>query len=150
MWAALAWKIPLSAATATAVATMSDDVVALLALDAEAEGRRRQPRKPCADLRKARDFRDIAGGTRVRGGVGSRCNPARLLTLTVAERVASPHVAPSSDGSERANGVGDAAEVGTMVVSEEIDALRVMGLDPSIHVAPKYLAALITVPCLTC
>jgi phospholipid/cholesterol/gamma-HCH transport system permease protein len=43
-----------------------------------------------------------------------------------------------------------AAEIGTMVVTEEIDALRVMGLDPvEFTLAPKYLAALITVPCLT-
>lgn len=43
-----------------------------------------------------------------------------------------------------------AAEIGTMVVTEEIDALRVMGLDPiEFTLAPKFLAALITVPCLT-
>ena len=37
-----------------------------------------------------------------------------------------------------------------MVVTEEIDALRVMGLDPvEFTLAPKYLAALITIPCLT-
>ena len=43
-----------------------------------------------------------------------------------------------------------AAEIGTMVVTEEIDALRVMGLDPvEFTLAPKYLAALITLPCLT-
>jgi phospholipid/cholesterol/gamma-HCH transport system permease protein len=43
-----------------------------------------------------------------------------------------------------------AAEVGTMVVTEELDALRVMGLDPvDFTLAPKYLGALITVPCLT-
>ena len=42
------------------------------------------------------------------------------------------------------------AEIGTMVVTQEIDALRVMGLDPvEFTFAPKYLAALITVPCLT-
>ena len=42
------------------------------------------------------------------------------------------------------------AEIGTMVVTEEIDALRVMGLDPvEFILAPKYLAALITIPCLT-
>ncbi len=42
------------------------------------------------------------------------------------------------------------AEIGTMVVTEEIDALRVMGLDPvQFTLAPKFLAALITVPCLT-
>jgi phospholipid/cholesterol/gamma-HCH transport system permease protein len=43
-----------------------------------------------------------------------------------------------------------AAEVGTMVATEEIDALHVMGLNPAeLTLAPKYLAALITVPCLT-
>jgi phospholipid/cholesterol/gamma-HCH transport system permease protein len=37
-----------------------------------------------------------------------------------------------------------------MVVTEEVDALRVMGLDPlEFTLAPKYLAALVTVPCLT-
>ena len=42
------------------------------------------------------------------------------------------------------------AEIGTMVATEEIDALRVMGLDPvEFTLAPKYLAALVTVPCLT-
>lgn len=42
------------------------------------------------------------------------------------------------------------AEIGTMVVTEEVDALLVMGLDPvEFTLAPKYLAALITVPCLT-
>lgn len=42
------------------------------------------------------------------------------------------------------------AEIGTMVVTEEIDALRVMGLDPvEFTLAPKYLAGLITLPCLT-
>lgn len=43
-----------------------------------------------------------------------------------------------------------AAEIGTMSVTEEVDALRVMGLNPvEVNFAPKYLAALITVPCLT-
>src|SRR5262249_25371905 len=43
-----------------------------------------------------------------------------------------------------------AAEVGTMVATEEIDALQVMRLNPvEFSLAPKYLAALITVPCLT-
>jgi phospholipid/cholesterol/gamma-HCH transport system permease protein len=42
------------------------------------------------------------------------------------------------------------AEIGTMVVTEEVDAIRVMGLDPlEFTLAPKYVAALITVPCLT-
>jgi len=42
------------------------------------------------------------------------------------------------------------AEVGTMVVTEEMDALRVMGLNPvEFTLAPRYLAALIAMPCLT-
>jgi phospholipid/cholesterol/gamma-HCH transport system permease protein len=42
------------------------------------------------------------------------------------------------------------AEIGTMVVTEEVDALRVMGVDPvEFTLAPKYLAAVITLPCLT-
>jgi phospholipid/cholesterol/gamma-HCH transport system permease protein len=43
-----------------------------------------------------------------------------------------------------------AAEVSTMVVTEEVDALRVMELEPvEFTLAPKYLGALVTVPCLT-
>jgi phospholipid/cholesterol/gamma-HCH transport system permease protein len=42
------------------------------------------------------------------------------------------------------------AEIGTMAVTEELDALRVMRLDPvEFTLAPKYLAAVITLPCLT-
>jgi phospholipid/cholesterol/gamma-HCH transport system permease protein len=48
------------------------------------------------------------------------------------------------------SGSAFAAEIGTMKVTEEIDALRVMALDPIEFVlAPKYLAALIAVPCLS-
>ena len=43
-----------------------------------------------------------------------------------------------------------AAELGTMAVEEEIDALRVMGIDPVPYlVVPKALATLIAVPALT-
>ena len=43
-----------------------------------------------------------------------------------------------------------AAEVGTMVATQEIDALRVMGIDPvEFTLAPKYLGALVSGPCLT-
>ncbi|MFQ5525835.1 MAG: MlaE family ABC transporter permease [Thermoanaerobaculia bacterium] len=43
-----------------------------------------------------------------------------------------------------------AAELGTMKVSEEIDALEVIGLDPvNFLVVPRILALLIAVPCLT-
>ena len=42
------------------------------------------------------------------------------------------------------------AEVGTMVVTEEMDAIRVMGLNPiEFTLAPRYVGALIAMPCLT-
>jgi len=48
------------------------------------------------------------------------------------------------------SGSAFAAEIGTMKVTEEIDALRVMAFEPVEFVlAPKYLAALIAVPCLS-
>ena len=48
------------------------------------------------------------------------------------------------------SGSAFAAEVGTMKVTEEIDALRVMAFDPVEFVlTPKYLAALVAVPCLS-
>src|SRR5215475_2245614 len=48
------------------------------------------------------------------------------------------------------SGSAFSAEIGTMMVTEEIDALRVMAFDPIEFVlAPKFLAALITVPCLS-
>lgn len=48
------------------------------------------------------------------------------------------------------SGSAFAAEIGTMKVTEEVDALRVMAFDPiEFIVAPKYLAALIAVPCLS-
>lgn len=48
------------------------------------------------------------------------------------------------------SGSAFSAEIGTMVVTSEIDALRTLALDPVEFVlAPKYLAAMIMVPCLT-
>jgi phospholipid/cholesterol/gamma-HCH transport system permease protein len=48
------------------------------------------------------------------------------------------------------SGSAFSAEIGTMMVTNEIDALRTMALDPIDFVlAPKYLAAIIMVPCLT-
>ncbi|MCP4903118.1 MAG: ABC transporter permease [bacterium] len=42
------------------------------------------------------------------------------------------------------------AEIGTMKVGEEIDALEVMGLNPIKYlVAPKFLGMLVAVPCVT-
>jgi phospholipid/cholesterol/gamma-HCH transport system permease protein len=47
------------------------------------------------------------------------------------------------------SGSAFAAEIGTMKVSEELDSLEVMALEPIEFVlAPKYLATLISVPCL--
>ena len=48
------------------------------------------------------------------------------------------------------SGSAFSAEIGSMVVTNEIDALRAMALDPVEFVlAPKYVASLITIPCLT-
>src|SRR5262245_34517217 len=48
------------------------------------------------------------------------------------------------------SGSAFSAEIGTMVATNEIDALRTMAIDPVEFVlAPKYLAAIIAVPCLT-
>ncbi len=48
------------------------------------------------------------------------------------------------------SGSSIAAELGTMVVSEEIDAMETMALPPSrFLLAPRLIALLITVPCLT-
>ena len=42
------------------------------------------------------------------------------------------------------------AEIGTMKVAEEIDALRVMGLNPiKFLVVPKFIAMVLAVPCVT-
>jgi phospholipid/cholesterol/gamma-HCH transport system permease protein len=47
------------------------------------------------------------------------------------------------------SGSAFSAEIGTMVVTNEIDVLRTMGLNPIEFVlTPKYVAALIVVPCL--
>jgi phospholipid/cholesterol/gamma-HCH transport system permease protein len=48
------------------------------------------------------------------------------------------------------SGSSFAAEIGTMKVTEEIDALKVMTFEPvEFILAPKYLAALVAVPCLS-
>lgn len=48
------------------------------------------------------------------------------------------------------SGSAFAAEIGTMVVNEEVDALRTMGFDPVRFLAvPKVLAAVIVIPVLT-
>ncbi len=48
------------------------------------------------------------------------------------------------------SGSAIAAEIGTMKVAEEIDALEVMGLNPTkFLVVPKFIAMLLAVPCVT-
>lgn len=48
------------------------------------------------------------------------------------------------------SGSAFAAEIGTMKVTEEIDALEVMAINPvDFLVAPKFLAMLVMLPCLT-
>src|SRR6201987_2995198 len=48
------------------------------------------------------------------------------------------------------SGLAFAAEIGTIKVTEEIDALKVMAFEPVEFVgSPKYLAALVAVPCLS-
>ena len=58
-------------------------------------------------------------------------------------------LAPVMTGYLVAGRVGAAitAEIGTMTVSEEIDALRVMGVDPVFHLSmPRFVAGVIMVP----
>ena len=48
------------------------------------------------------------------------------------------------------SGSAFAAEIGTMRVTEEIDALKVMAFEPvEFVIAPKFLASLVAVPCLS-
>jgi phospholipid/cholesterol/gamma-HCH transport system permease protein len=48
------------------------------------------------------------------------------------------------------SGSAFSAEIGSMVVTEELDSLRTMAIDPvEFLLAPKFLAALIMLPCLT-
>lgn len=48
------------------------------------------------------------------------------------------------------SGSAFSAEIGTMVVTSEIDAMRTMALDPIEFVlTPKYIAAMIMIPCLS-
>lgn len=48
------------------------------------------------------------------------------------------------------SGSSFSAEIGTMVVTEEVDALRAMALEPvEFLLVPKYLAMMVMMPCLT-
>jgi phospholipid/cholesterol/gamma-HCH transport system permease protein len=70
-----------------------------------------------------------------------------LVNLTLVKELG-----PVLAGVMLAGRVGGAltAELGTMNVTEQIDALRVMGADPIRHlVVPRFLACLLLTPCLT-
>ena len=70
-----------------------------------------------------------------------------LVNLTLVRELG-----PVLAGVMLAGRVGGAltAELGTMNVTEQIDALRVMGTDPIRHlVVPRFLACLLLTPCLT-
>lgn len=70
-----------------------------------------------------------------------------LVNLTLVTELG-----PVLAGVMLAGRVGGAltAELGTMNVTEQIDALRVMGADPVRHLAvPRFLACLVLTPCLT-
>jgi len=48
------------------------------------------------------------------------------------------------------SGSAFSAEIGTMMVTSEIDAMKTMAIDPiELVLTPKYVAAMITIPCLT-
>ncbi len=70
-----------------------------------------------------------------------------LVNLTLVKELG-----PVLAGVMLAGRVGGAltAELGTMNVTEQLDALRVMGADPIRHlVVPRFLACLLLTPCLT-
>lgn len=70
-----------------------------------------------------------------------------LVNLTLVKELG-----PVLAGVMLAGRVGGAltAELGTMNVTEQIDALRVMGADPIRHlVVPRFLACVLLTPCLT-
>lgn len=76
---------------------------------------------------------------------------ARLVADLVAVSVVR-ELAPLMTAILVAGRVGSAiaAELGTMRVSEEIDALEVMGIDPTAFlVVPRVLGLVVAVPCLT-
>lgn len=72
---------------------------------------------------------------------------ATLVTITALRELAPLMTAVLITGR---CGSAITAEIGTMKVSEEVDALEVMGLNPmKFLVAPKLLAMVVAVPCVT-
>ncbi|MEM6792768.1 MAG: ABC transporter permease [Acidobacteriota bacterium] len=71
---------------------------------------------------------------------------ARLVAVSMARELAPLMTAILVAGRV---GSAIAAEIGTMKVSQEVDALVVIGLDPvSYLVVPRFLGLLVAVPCL--
>ncbi len=78
---------------------------------------------------------------------GAQLFIANLVAITAVRELAPLMTAILITGR---NGSAITAEIGTMKVAEEIDALQVMGLNPTkFLVVPKYLAMAIAVPCVT-
>jgi len=80
--------------------------------------------------------------------VGLENHLGSVINLSVVRELG-----PVLAGVMLAGRVGGAltAELGTMRVTEQIDALRCMGTDPIRHlVAPRFLACLLLMPILTC
>ncbi|MFH1035411.1 MAG: MlaE family lipid ABC transporter permease subunit [Pseudomonadota bacterium] len=78
---------------------------------------------------------------------GANIYVANLVALSMVKELGPIMTAVLVAGR---SGSAFAAEIGTMKVNEEVDALVVMGYDPLIFLAlPKVVAAVITVPLLT-
>jgi phospholipid/cholesterol/gamma-HCH transport system permease protein len=79
---------------------------------------------------------------------GARDSVGRIVGLSEARELA-PSLTALVVGSRI--GAGMAAEIGSMAVTEQIDAIRALGADPVRKlVVPRVLAAIIVLPLLTC
>jgi phospholipid/cholesterol/gamma-HCH transport system permease protein len=79
--------------------------------------------------------------------VGANIYVASLVTVAIVRELGPIMTAIIVAGR---SGSAFAAEIGTMMVNDEVDALTVMGFDPvKFLVVPKVLAAIVVVPILT-
>jgi len=79
--------------------------------------------------------------------VGANIYVASLVTIAIVRELGPIMTAILVAGR---SGSAFAAEIGTMMVNDEVDALTVMGFDPiKFLVVPKVLAAVVVVPILT-
>lgn len=79
--------------------------------------------------------------------VGANIYVASLVTISIVRELGPIMTAIIVAGR---SGSAFAAEIGTMMVNDEVDALTVMGFDPvKFLVVPKVLAAIVVVPILT-